>query len=625
MKQLILLLTTFVLIQPVHPGFAQTTGIQVAKNVYVSRAHHDQAMREVLLSADPDDPKHLLACAIVDAGLQPWTVVYLSNDGGQSWKPTLETKKYRWTADPACVLGHNSEAYHVALGTVDGKHPTVSFSRSSDGGKTWPIQHDESWMNHRLDNASIAIDLSGSPFSGTVYVSGASQILGLTGGYKSTFGVWRSRNRGESFEGPVERFSEQRPGVYKVGNSVILSDGTLVAVFGQFHFPSDATEDAVRAFRVNLSPDGELYSISLSDGGQTISEASKIADFVQALPPDPMQLTPSAVSIPSLARDPGSPHFRDRLYAAWTDSRTGRSAVRFSYSADRGKTWTRPVTIDESCDAACRAPQNFSPTLAVNKNGVVLVTWYDRRENPDGLGWYVRARASFDGGESWLASTRVSDQPNTFHDSMTTLATVQPSNDAQSKSSAPSHIAVTFPGRQFFAGDYSGVAAAADGVFHALWVDDRTGIPQVWTARLIATGAEALNSSERLSKYRDASSAVQVRVESSRYDPRTNVVAVVVRLKNISKDRILSPIKLQLLNIRSGIGTAVAINPESSLGEDNARWDVSGSLTGRALTPQEESGSIELRFQIRDPQILVDGKNARYRLLDYDLHVLVSN
>jgi hypothetical protein len=31
-------------------------------------------------------------------------------------------------------------------------------------------------------------------------------------------------------------------------------------------------------------------------------------------------------------------------------------------------------------------------------------------------------------------------------------------------------------------GDTAGLAAGTDGVFHALWIDTRTGVPQVWTA-----------------------------------------------------------------------------------------------------------------------------------------------
>jgi hypothetical protein len=54
------------------------------------------------------------------------------------------------------------------------------------------------------------------------------------------------------------------------------------------------------------------------------------------------------------------------------------------------------------------------PTVAVNRDGVVGVAWYDRRDNPDNLGWWVRFRASRDGGETFLPSARVSEAPSSY-------------------------------------------------------------------------------------------------------------------------------------------------------------------------------------------------------------------
>jgi hypothetical protein len=33
-------------------------------------------------------------------------------------------------------------------------------------------------------------------------------------------------------------------------------------------------------------------------------------------------------------------------------------------------------------------------------------------------------------------------------------------------------------------GDTAGLAASADGTFHALWIDNRTGVQQAWTAAI---------------------------------------------------------------------------------------------------------------------------------------------
>jgi len=92
------------------------------------------------------------------------------------------------------------------------------------------------------------------------------------------------------------------------------------------------------------------------------------------------------------------------------------------------------------------------PVVAVNRRGVVGVSWYDRRDNADNLGYYVMFAASVDGGRTWLPSVRVS-------------AAAHVADDDTRKNS----------------GDTAGLAADADGVFHPVWIDNRTGIPQMWT------------------------------------------------------------------------------------------------------------------------------------------------
>jgi hypothetical protein len=75
----------------------------------------------------------------------------------------------------------------------------------------------------------------------------------------------------------------------------------------------------------------------------------------------------------------------------------------------------------------------------------------------------VRFAASLDGGASWTRSVRVSTGAN--------------ARSQQNES--------------FFlmsGGDTAGLAAGADGRFHALWIDNRTGTQQVWTAPITVKG-----------------------------------------------------------------------------------------------------------------------------------------
>src|SRR5438552_3614256 len=83
----------------------------------------------------------------------------------------------------------------------------------------------------------------------------------------------------------------------------------------------------------------------------------------------------------------------------WPDAADGRTDVRFAYSADKGKTWSRPMRLNDDRPPTddTRGPDHMMPTIAVNQAGVVLVVWYDRRDSRDNMSWKIRAAASLDG------------------------------------------------------------------------------------------------------------------------------------------------------------------------------------------------------------------------------------
>jgi hypothetical protein len=69
-----------------------------------------------------------------------------------------------------------------------------------------------------------------------------------------------------------------------------------------------------------------------------------------------------------------------------------------------------------------------------------------------------------------------------------------PPGTSRARTSAPTPAdstqrdrAVIAAGREsfkFMGGDTAGLTADASGVFHPVWVDNHTGVPQVWTARV---------------------------------------------------------------------------------------------------------------------------------------------
>src|SRR5262249_9495311 len=107
-------------------------------------------------------------------------------------------------------------------------------------------------------------------------------------------------------------------------------------------------------------------------------------------------------------------------------------------------------------------PYTRTPAIAVNKDGVVGVAWYDGRNDPSTIKSIFRCQdiyftASLDGGETFLPEVKVSTKrscPGSPQDLQTSL-------------------------RYPAGGEYMGMITTPDGAFHLLWADNRTGIYQL--------------------------------------------------------------------------------------------------------------------------------------------------
>jgi hypothetical protein len=159
----------------------------------------------------------------------------------------------------------------------------------------------------------------------------------------------------------------------------------------------------------------------------------------------------------SLAVDASAQPSRDRLYLVCTNRE--RDGVLVHHSADRGETWSAPARADSAGgDVVFRR----TPSIAVNRDGVVGVTWYERRKEGTRECQHIYFTTSLDGGKTFLPAARVSTAPS---------CPDTPRNGGSAK-------------RWAAGGDYSGLAAAADGSFHVLWADSRNSVYQLWAARV---------------------------------------------------------------------------------------------------------------------------------------------
>lgn len=443
------------------PANAQIT---VGPNVQVSSARATIPHLEVTMAADRANPNRMIACSMLSGGV----AAYVTFDGGTTWSAPVLTTGAPRINDPTCAYGPGGVVY-LAHKLKETQGPSdldrLMVHHSRDGGKTWdaltrgPQTTDRPW---------IAVDpRPGTGAWGRFYVSynyhvhGEAVKLGHSGdaGWLNGVALQASDDGGKTFTTFAMRalmgdsaHPHRQPGM---GGTAVLSDGTVVVLY-EHAIGGGANPKTGKTF-VPLS---SLKVLRSTDRGDTFEPVVTVSEIKTSYnEPHTRGVTAT------LAVDPGSTAFRDRLYVVWGDVTTGHTEILLASSADGGKTWSLPVRVSDATNATdaqreSGGPDQFMPTVAVNKDGVIGVVWYDRRDNANNRDYYARFSASLDGGATWLPSVRVSTA----------------ANEPGKKNGSVTN------------GDTSGLAASADGKFHALWIDNRTGTPQVWTAPITVTG-----------------------------------------------------------------------------------------------------------------------------------------
>ncbi len=591
--------------------------ITVGSNVQVSKAHADRVHNEVLVDADPANPSRLIACAIVEPlhmavekfaptnlTKRQQTIAYASYNGGRSWSPAWENpiRESKGNADPTCAWGPGDRAYFVTLfwderlrydsmtgDSIHGFFGGMTGHYSPDAGKTWqPSRFPPATRD--VDREYLVVDHTSGRYQGRVYIFGQMEGRTIAGGSQgSGIAFWRSLDGGATYERPAIRFTEKPSFACQCGNAVVLADGTVVGLY--------------TTFGLGKTPAGAEHTlevVSSSNGGESVSQGAKVADIFG----EPAGGTPITL-IPSLAVDRSDGPFRDRLYATWVDMRSDRMLVHLAFSSDKGKTWSHPRVVEDVPPVEGKmsaAELQARPMVAVNRAGVVGVAWYDRRDNPDGFGYHVRFAASFDGGETFVPSVKVSEAPHAFGPT-TELSTAAGSLSA--KNGDDEGIGIYVEQTEWPDGGHTaGMSADAAGGFHPVWVDNRTGIHQVWTAAVTVDGAALLYGSPDLALLEDVSEQIRLDLTDHTYDAARGAFIIVARIRNLSQTAIRGPLKLRVTQLVSEAGTASIVNADNGLKGVGAIWDFTPQLSGGALAPGQPSGVRKLEIALRNPRML---------------------
>ena len=570
--------------------------VTIGPNVQVSAKNADLAHGEVLIGSDPVNARHLIACSgmwtypvrtFPDAGIR--NVAYVTFDGGKSWTPAYQSHVGAFDLDPTCDIGFGNL---TLLGGASAFHPGPGHDwvvRSVDGGLHWSRPSIFSWG----DRDFVVVDKTSSRYRGRIY-DAATVVSRGHGKDVNYLGIMHSTDGGKTFSPWMHIFNlhELAGGKleYNGGPLTVLPNGDVM-VLG-YNWPDSDTPKPMAVF------------VS-KDGGQTFSKPLPVATRAGSLLIGSQDFREEGASVlPLIASDTSKGPFRGRVYVAWQDFNkrilgkatypAPQAAIMLASSDDEGKTWTDPIEVDDAPAWPARQyPEVFAPTLAVNNKGIVAVTWYDARDVADGMGGALRMAVSSDGGETFSPSFAVSSAP--------TLITPDVEKQ-QLEIGIGGHAVriITDLRYHIFGQDTQGLVADAVGVFHPLWVDNRTGVPQLWTDSIGVDQTPIRHGDPALAHLRDVTKDIDLEMSGGVYDRRTQDIATDIAVVNTSRRAIVGAVHIRMMNLGSSIGEAQVEGADNGVLGSGATFTFA-PVAGTTLPPKGRSQVLHIVFHIENP------------------------
>jgi hypothetical protein len=624
------------------PPVVMSQQITVGPNVQISAARPRDPHSEPVLATDPNHAERLIAASHISHHDTVGTksIAYVSFDTGRTWSVSLDKRDSTITADAAVAYGVDGSAYFATLARW-------GMYRSRDGGRTWDPPS-KTPPAYGWDREYLIADFTPGKYHGRVYMNSTVAVPWVSDSSPAGFGgtqkenavaLFTSTDGGSTYGNPIVRLVPRPEGILGMSRSVVLSNGTLMTLYGHRKPVAPGGAGGGGGGRGGLAARTPLPAanywldvITSTDGGESWNTANRIGDYWMNRPRS------EGAVIPDIAVDPGSAQFKDRVYVTWSDFRSGRLEVMLSYSSDKGKTWSREQVISDdraSADPLVNGPDNMTPVVAVNNAGVVAVAWYDRRDFEDNISWNIRFRASMDGGETWAPSVKVTDKASQFGDiAETWVAQPGAAGGGRGRGGADSSRSggamVSLAGRLSYAnftfapGHNGAFSADAAGAFHPAWIDYRTGMPQLWTATVKVRGAVAINGGGDLAGMSNLSSRVALETINTSYDRQSNRLTFRTVLRNLSKtDTVRGPLKTRVLLLTSENAKTIEVaNSDNQVRGVGAVWDFSGALKGGMLLPDSVSAVRDLVFQLGGLSHFREGTELRLGFLTMDAKIL---
>lgn len=280
--------------------------------------------------------------------------------------------------------------------------------------------------------------------------------------------------------------------------------------------------------------------------------------------------------------------FGGRTYIVWVESGGDRHDIKLIHSSDNGKTWSKPVSVNDD-----KGPvEDANPTIAVNNRGVVGVRWNDRRNHKDDC-YDLYFSASLDGGETFLPNATTGRKPTCPlapgnwkpRADISAYPKTEKGESVEGQGLNVLMISTRFPG----GGDTQGLDSDSEGVFHAGWIDGSSGVMQLAETSFTVPGTlQAVAPS-----YRDVSTQVKLVAKDCGFDWKTNAFSCRMHLENKSPLAVSGPFTVELQAMRVNLNGFRVGNSDNHQSAEGAPW----TFAAPDLAPHGTSEERLFRWQ----------------------------
>jgi hypothetical protein len=337
-----------------------------------------------------------------------------SSDGGASFTDLGKVPPFVITplqvngGDPAIVADRAGNFYTAHLTSVTtatrpaGFTSVIGINKSTDGGMTWgPTVYPATpgvKIGSTQDKELIAVDNSGGPCDGYVYVSwtsfGGTTIAPDSPNPPIVFS--RSTDGGATFSVPIKisPFAYSNQG----SEPVVAPGGDVYVAWFRISGPAPAPGEpalppAIMLAKstncgVSFGPAVEVTQLTPIGFGGAPVNARMRANF-------------RTNSYPRIDVNPRNGEVYI-VYNANPDGPDGAD-IFFTRSTDGGTTWSVPTRVNRDSGDN----DQLFPDIAVNVNGALEVAWYDQRLDPENFRMDIYHARSTDGGRSFGPNQRV--------------------------------------------------------------------------------------------------------------------------------------------------------------------------------------------------------------------------